>query len=203
MKNLVVIALLSSVFLSACVSLITPKVQSDVAKLKAGEYSLDSTHATLLFKIQHLGLSTYVGRFNKFDASLEFDPANIAAAKLNAVIEINSLDINDDDLKSDLMGRSWFRQSEFPQAAFESTSVNPISDTEFEFTGILNWRGVRKPITVAATFHGGANNILSGKYTLGFSAKGSFLRSDFGMDKYVPLVGDEIALEAYAEFLKN
>jgi len=203
MKNLVVIALLSSVFLSACVSLITPKVQSDVAKLKAGEYSLDSTHATLLFKIQHLGLSTYVGRFNKFDASLEFDPANIAAAKLNAVIEINSLDINDDDLKSDLMGRSWFRQSEFPQAAFESTSVNPISDTEFEFTGILSWRGVRKPITVAATFHGGANNILSGKYTLGFSAKGSFLRSDFGMDKYVPLVGDEITLEAYAEFLKN
>ncbi len=203
MKNLVVIALLSSVFLSACASLITPKVQSDVAKLKAGEYSLDSTHATLLFKIQHLGLSTYVGRFNKFDASLEFDPANIAAAKLNAVIEINSLDINDDDLKSDLMGRSWFRQSEFPQAAFESTSVNPISDTEFEFTGILNWRGVRKPITVAATFHGGANNILSGKYTLGFSAKGSFLRSDFGMDKYVPLVGDEITLEAYAEFLKN
>jgi len=101
------------------------------------------------------------------------------------------------------MGRSWFRQSEFPQAAFESTSVNPISDTEFEFTGILSWRGVRKPITVAATFHGGANNILSGKYTLGFSAKGSFLRSDFGMDKYVPLVGDEIALEAYAEFLKN
>jgi len=203
MKNLVVIALLSSVFLSACVSLITPKVQSDVAKLKAGEYSLDSTHATLLFKIQHLGLSTYVGRFNKFDASLEFDPANIAAAKLNAVIEINSLDINDDDLKSDLMGRSWFRQSEFPQAAFESTSVNPISDTEFEFIGILSWRGVRKPITVAATFHGGANNILSGKYTLGFSAKGSFLRSDFGMDKYVPLVGDEITLEAYAEFLKN
>ena len=156
-----------------------------------------------MFKIQHLGLSTYVGRFNEFDASLEFDPSNISAAKLTAIVEIDSLDINDDDLKSDLMGRSWFRQSEFPQATFESTSVNPISDTEFEFDGILNWRGVQKSINVTATFHGGANNILSGKYTLGFSANSKFLRSDFGMDKYVPLVGDEITVEAYAEFLKN
>ena len=60
-----------------------------------------------------------------------------------------------------------------------------------------------KPITVSATFHGGANNILSGKYTLGFSAQSTFSRSDFGMDKYVPLVGEEVTIEVYAEFLKN
>lgn len=203
MKRLVLLAILSSFYLTACVSLITPRVQSDVAKLKSGEYSLDSTHATLLFKIQHLGLSTYVGRFNKFDASLEFDPDNIATASLQAVIDIDSLDINDDGLKSDLMGRSWFRQVDYPQARFESTSVRPISDSEFEFTGLLDWRGKQLPITVSAVFHGGATNILNGKYTLGFSAKGSFLRSDFGMDKFIPLIGDEIRIEAYAEFLKN
>jgi len=203
MKKLVIVTLLCSVLLSACVSLITPKVESDIVRLKAGQYSLDPTHATLLFKIQHLGLSTYVGRFNEFDATLEFDPSNIAAARLNAVIEIDSLDINDEGLKSDLMGRSWFHQAEYPQAIFESIAVQPIGDSEFEFTGTLNWRGKQKPITVSATFHGGANNILSGKYTLGFSAKGSFSRTDFGMDKYVPLVGDEITVEAYAEFLKN
>lgn len=197
------IILISSLFLAACVSLITPKVESEVVRLKAGEYSLDSNHATLLFKIQHLGLSTYVGRFNQFDASLTFDPNNISVATLNAVVEISSLDINDDGLKRDLMGRSWFRQAEYPQAIFESSSVRPINEKEFEFTGTLNWRGVEQPILVKATFHGGASNILSGKYTLGFSATGSLLRSDFGMDKYIPLVGDEVIVEAYAEFLKN
>ena len=203
MNKHIAAVLVSSLFLSACVSLITPKVESNVVKLKAGQYSLDQSHATLLFKIQHLGLSTYVGRFNQFDASLKFDPNNIADASLSAVVEIDSLDINDDGLKNDLMGRSWFRQAEYPQATFESTSVRPSSETEFEFTGMLNWRGKQQPVVVKATFHGGANNILSGKYTLGFSAKGSFLRSDFGMDKYVPLVGDEVIVEAYAEFLKN
>ena len=195
--------LIITLLISGCVSLITPKVEADVRKLKAGQYSLDKTHGTLLFKVQHLGLSSYVGRFNSFDASLEFDPDNIKAAKLSAVIDIDSLDINDPDLKEDLMGRSWFRQKEFPQASFTSTSVKPTSDTDFEFSGDLNWRGVVKPITVKATFHGGANNILTGKYTLGFSANGAFSRSEFGMDKYVPLVGDEVTIEAYAEFLRN
>jgi polyisoprenoid-binding protein YceI len=106
-------------------------------------------------------------------------------------------------LKDDLMGRAWFRQSEFPQAKFASSSVRPISDTEFEFSGVLDWRGEQKPISVTATFHGGASNMLTGKYTLGFSAKGAFSRSDFGMHKFVPLVGDQVTIEAYAEFLKN
>lgn len=189
--------------LSGCVSLLTPKVESELLKLKAGQYSLDKTHATLLFKVQHLGLSTYVGRFNSFDAALEFDPNNIQASKLSAVVDITSLDINDPSLKDDLMGRSWFRQKDFPQASFVSTKVKPISDSDFEFVGDLSWRGVVKPITVTATFHGGANNILTGKYTIGFSAQGSFLRSDFGMGQYVPLVGDEVTIETYAEFLRN
>lgn len=199
--------LLSIVFftlsLSACVSLITPKVQADLVKLQSGAYSLDKTHGRLLFKIRHLGLSTYVGRFNDFDASLEFDPNDMSSAKLNAVIDMNSVDINDAGLEKDLLGYSWLRVAEFPQATFESTSVSPISESEFEFTGNLNWRGVIKEMTIKANFEGGANNILTGKYTLGFSAKGSFLRSDFEMKKYIPLVGDEVVIETYAEFLKN
>jgi len=203
MKKTIVVALMSSILLSACVSLITPTVEPELAKLKAGAYSLDKTHASLLFKIQHLGLSTYVGRFNQFDASLEFDPENIDAAKLSAVIEVDSLDINDVGLKDDLMGRSWFHQSAYPQAVFESTSVRSVQGSDFVFSGNLTWRGVTKPIIVSATFNGGANNILTGKYTLGFSASASFSRSEFGMDKFVPLVGDEVTIETYAEFLKN
>jgi len=34
-------------------------------------------------------------------------------------------------------------------------------------------------------------------------AKGSFTRSDFGMNAYIPVVGDEVNVEAEANFLKN
>ncbi len=208
-RTLIKIALVSSLVLtlSSCASLltplITPKVKTDVATLKPGQYSLDKTHAAVLFKVQHLGLATYVGRFNDVDATLEFDPQNIQAAKLNAIIEMGSLDINDEDLKSTLMGRSWFNLASYPQAKFSTISVQPVNDNTFEFTGEMDWRGVQKPIVMTVVFNGGANNILTGKYTLGFSATGSFKRSDFKMDDFIPLIGDEIKIEAFAEFQKN
>jgi len=195
--------ILTLLLLTACVSLITPKVQSNVSKLKAGQYSLDKSHASLLFKVRHLGLSTYVGRFNKFDANLSFDPSAIESAQLEALIDIDSLDINNPSLKDDLMDGTWFNQAKYPQARFSTLSVRQIQGIEFEFTGNLEWRGVTKPVVLLVTFHGGANNVLSGKYTLGFSARGSFRRSEFGMDAYIPLVGDEVVIEAEAEFLRN
>lgn len=198
------VVLIGSLMLtSACVSLLTPKVESQFAKLKPGNYQLDPTHTTLLFKVKHLGLSTYVGRFNTVDASLEFDPNDLSATKLSALVDMDSLDINNRSLADDLQGATWLNSKRYPQAQFTSLSVTPLSESRFSFTGQLDWRGIKNPITLEVQFHGGANNILTGKYTLGFSAKGSFLRSDFGMDAFIPLVGDEIALEAYAEFQKN
>lgn len=189
--------------LSSCIALLTPRVEVDIAKLRAGQYSLDKSHASLLFKVPHMGLSSYVGRFNDFDASLDFDPEDIANAKLDAIIEIDSLDINDPGLKEDLMDGTWFDQPRYPQAVFSTLSVTPLSNSEFEFVGNLDWRGVINPISLVVTFHGGADNMLTGYYTLGFSAKGSFSRSDFGMDAYIPMVGDLVEIETYAEFQKR
>lgn len=188
--------------LSGCVSWLAPSVKSTLIELKAGEYQLDTTHAALMFKVQHLGLSTYVGRFNQFDAQLNFEPENMANASLKAVVDIRSIDVNNDDLSETLQSGTWFNSQAFEQASFTSHTVTPISDTSFNFSGDLTLRGVTNPVTFVATFHGGADNWISGKYTLGFSAVGNIKRSDFGMDSYIPIVGDEIELEIYAEFLK-
>jgi len=189
--------------LNACVAWLAPNVKTELIELKSGQYQLDKTHARLLFKIQHLGLSTYVGRFNDLQASLNFDPEKVADAKLEVVVQMASLDINDESLTKTLMGREWFDQSRFPEAHFTTLNVKPLADNQFEFVGALNWRGVTKPISLKVTFHGGADNWLTGKYTLGFSATGHFKRSEFGMDSYIPIVGDDVALEVYAEFQKQ
>lgn len=195
------LAIVTALLVSSCVSWIAPSVKSELIELQAGEYQLDSQHAALIFKIQHLGLSTYVGRFNKFDAQLNFDPNNMANASLNAVVDINSVDINNAELAETLQNDTWFNSAVFPQASFTSHTVTVISDTRFNFSGDLTFRGVTKPATFTATFQGGADNWMTGKYTIGFSAVGQIKRSDFGMDSYIPIVGDDIDLEVYAEFL--
>lgn len=194
--------ILATLSLSSCVAWIAPNVKSELVELQAGEYQLDPEHAALLFKIQHLGLSTYVGRFNTFDAQLNFDPNNMGAASLKAVVDIHSIDINNPDLSDTLQSDTWFSSEQYPQASFVSHTVTPISDTSFNFSGDLTLRGVTQPVTFKATFHGGADNWISGKYTVGFSAVGQIKRSAFGMDSYIPIVGDDIDLEIYAEFVK-
>lgn len=199
----VAIVLTMMCVLSGCVALLTPKVESNFNELKSGAYRLDKSHASLLFKVRHLGLSTYVGRFNEFDATLEFDPNNMQDSQLTALIDMTSLDINDDNLSSTLAGVSWLNSGRYPQAQFQSSKVKPINDSEFEFSGELSWRGNSKELIVTANFEGGAFDVLTQKYKLGFSAEAEFLRSDFGMDAFIPLVGDKIQIETYVEFIRN
>jgi polyisoprenoid-binding protein YceI len=200
-RNFLLAALL---LLGGCTFLLTPKVTTNIETLRAGQYKLDPTHTSVLFKVQHLQLSTFVGRFNQMDATLDFDPENLRETNLQALVDITSIDVNNPGLEKELTGSGWFNAEQFPQAHLKTLSVEPLQDSnQFLFNAELTLLGVTRPIYLTATFHGGANNVLTGYYTLGFSAKGSLMRADFGMDSYIPLVGNEVTIEVYAEFQKQ
>ena len=144
-----------------------------------------------------------MGRFNRVEATLEYDPEDPAAAKLSALIDITSIDVNNPDFTETLLGSSWFNAERYPQASFETTSVEVVDGNRASFLGNLTLLGITSPITLDIYFNGGANNMLTGRYTLGFSASSRFKRSSFGMDQYIPAIGDEVELEVHAEFLRR
>src|SRR4051812_45638832 len=96
------------VAMTACGYLIQPKVKTGIVNLSPGSYKIDKQHTSVLFKINHMGMSTFVGRFNSVDASLEFNPEHMENARLSAVINIESIDVNSRDLEETLRGGSWF-----------------------------------------------------------------------------------------------
>ena len=100
-------------------------------------------------------------------------------------------------------GRFWFDTESYPQAFFKTRGARKLSDNTLEFQGDLTFLGVTELINVLVHFNGAANNILTSKYTLGFAAESTFLRSTFGLDRYIPTVGDSIALEIHAEFQRQ
>lgn len=195
--------LICSAFLVSCDRLLTPDFNTDVTELRGGAYTLDPDHATLLWKINHLGFSTFIGRFNDFDATLDFDPENIESSQVEVVINTAGLDINNEEFAEELRGDAWFNVEQFPQAVFRSTSfVEAIDEDSFVFTGDLTLLGVTAPVDLEINFHGGGRNFLTRSYTLGFSASTSFLRSDYGLDRFTSFgVGDEIELEIHVEFM--
>ncbi len=189
--------------LSACGYLIQPKVKTGIVNLEPGAYQIDKQHTTVLFKVNHMGMSTFVGRFNSVDASLEFDPAHIENAKLSAVINIASIDVNNSDLAESLRGSSWFDAAKYPQAFFKTASVELVSASRAKFSGSLTLHGVTAPVVLDVVFNGGGDNLLTGRYTVGFTAVTSIKRSQFGIDYLVPAVGDDVNVEVFAEFQKR
>lgn len=197
------IILVCSAFLVSCDRLLTPDFNTDITELRGGAYTLDPDHATLLWKINHLGFSTFIGRFNDFDATLDFDPENVEAASLEVVINTAGLDINNAEFAEELRGDNWFNVEQFPQAVFRTTSfVEAVDEDTFIFEGDLTLLGVTAPLNLEVNFHGGGRNFLTRSYTLGFSGSANFSRSAYGLDRFTSFgVGDDIELEIHVEFM--
>jgi len=197
------ILLVCSAFLVSCDRLLTPDFNTDVTELRGGGYTLDPDHATLHWKINHLGVPTFIGHFNDFDASLDFDPENIAPSSLEVVINTAGLDINNEEFAEELRGDNWFNVAQFPQAVFRTTEfVESVDEDTFIFRGDLTLLGVTAPVDLEVNFHGGGRNFLTRSYTLGFSGRATFPRPDDGLDRVTSFgVGDEIELEIHVEFM--
>lgn len=191
------------VALSACASVITPDINTSASALRKGTYTLDQSHASLIFKINHLGFSTYVGRFETLDASLDFDSKNPEKAALSARVDMTSLDIANDDFAATLMGPDWFDSARFPYATFTSDEIIITGDQTGLIKGSLTLHGVTNPVTLSVRFNGGARDILRSAYVVGFSATGTLDRTDFGVSKFSGVVTDEVTLEIEAEFLRQ
>lgn len=186
--------------LTACASLLMPSADRTLAELPPGDYRLDPAHTRILFKIDHLGISSYIGRLNHADASLTFDPSAPEQARLNATVDMHSLDVNDTDFAADLMSCNWLCAERFPEARFKTTGSTRVEGETLYVPGELFFRGHTHPLELVVILRGGVNNPLTGDYTLGFDAHLTFQRSEFGMDRYIPMVGDEVRIEIYTEF---
>jgi polyisoprenoid-binding protein YceI len=181
-----------------------------MAPAPAGQYHLDKSHASLVLRVNHLGFSTYTTRFSRFDAELTFDPSNLTASKVVATIDASSLEMDQaPQMCLDIVkGAQFLGTAKFPQIIFKSERVRMTRAKSMEIAGTLTLHGVTRPMVLTATFNGGYPGMpkMDPQARVGFSAHGSFKRSDFGMTFGLPApgtkmgVGDLIDVSIEAEF---
>ncbi len=179
------------------------------ADVPAGHYTLDKSHTSLLFRVSHIGFSTYTGSFTGFDATLEFDPANPAAMKFDGTVDVSTLTLSNPPagFVTDLLGATWFEADKFPTITFRSTAIEVTGANTANVTGDFTMHGVTRPLVLAVTFNGGyAGHPYDPNARIGFSATGTLKRSEFGMAYGVPEpgttmgVGDDVQLLLESEF---
>ena len=182
--------------------------------LPAGTYRLDPAHASLIFRVSHLGFSRYTARFTRFDAELQLDPTDPATASVTATIDPRSIETDNRDPSYDfdaqLRGEPWLDTARFPEMTFRSSEVELTRPDSARITGDLELHGITRPVTLEATFNGGYASHPLDPFgaRIGFSAHGTLLRSAFGITEGVPPpgsdfgVGDAVEIVVEAEFTR-
>lgn len=168
----------------------------------AGEYRLDPSHASLIFRVNHLGFSHFTSQFRKFDATLMLDPKHPERSSVTATIDPRSIEIVNPKLAVDIQGPQWFDSVKFPQMTFRSTKVELTGPNTARITGDLSLHGVTVPVVWEAIFNGGyaANPYDPGGARAGFSAHGVLKRSAFGMGFGIPAPGTTMGVSDDVDF---
>ena len=160
-----------------------------------GKYKADPAHTSVLFCIRHNGISDYCGRFNGVIGTLTFSGNQPEKSSLSVEIDVNSIDTPSDKLNTELK-TTFFETAKFPTATFKSTAIKVTGNNEGEITGDLTLHGVKKPVTLKATFGGGKMHPFANAYVIGFSGSVKIKHADFAFPSVVwrSFIGDEVTL---------
>jgi len=140
---------------------------------RAANWTVDHAHSRLGFVAQWSG-QPFVATFGKWDAKIDFDPANLAQAKADVTIDMSSASSGDPDTDQNLSGPEGFYAAKFPQAHFVATRFRSVANNRYEAAGNLTIHGITRPITLPFTLMITANSAhMTGETTL--------LRTDFGV----------------------
>jgi polyisoprenoid-binding protein YceI len=180
--------------------------------LHATTYTLEPNYTQGIFRWDHLGFSSPAAMFSQGEGTLEFDQTDPTRSSVKVTIPLASLNTGVPALDEHLRSGDFFETARFSTATFQSTMVERgASANQIKVTGDLSLHGVSKPVTLDVTIVKIGVNPRSHLPTIGFDASTTLMRSDFGLGKYVPQVGDEIQMhiisqavesKAFAEYLK-
>ena len=163
-------------------------------------YPLDPLHTSVSFAIDHLGLAMIHGRFSKYSGKFTIDRA-AKTGGVELVIEMASVDTNDNDKGNrprsrdeHLRSADFFNAAEFPRMTYKSTSVVFAGDTPTVVEGNLTLLGVTKPVAITVERFKCNPATATAKERCGGSATAKIKRSEFGMKRGIPSIGDDVAL---------
>lgn len=171
----------------------------------AESYVVDTEgmHASVNFKVSHLGYSWLTGRFDDFKSEFVFDEDNPSNSSVEVSINTNSINTNHGERDRHLRGKDFLNTKKFPKATFKSTSVTADDDKgEYRVQGELTLHGVTQPVEFDIEQVGAGNDPWGG-YRRGFEGELAIKPADFGMNYDVGPLANTVYLEFHLEGVRQ
>lgn len=168
----------------------------------AESYTIDPRHTHPSYEINHFGWSTQRGRFDEVSGTINLD----RAAKTGSVevsIQVGSISTGVGKLDEHLKSEDFFNVAKYPRITFKSSEIVFNGDTPASVPGEITILGVPKPATLIITNFGCGPHPIFKKYVCGAEASTVVKRSEFGMTKYLPALGDEVKVLINVEAVRD
>ena len=168
----------------------------------ADSYAIDPRHTHPSYEINHFGWSTQRGRFDNVTGTITLD----RAAKTGSVevkIDVSSVSTGVDKLDEHLKSEDFFNVGKYPTITFKANKIAFDGDVPASVPGQITILGVTKPATLTITRFGCGVHPMLKKDVCGAEASTAIKRSEFGMTKYVPALGDDVKLLINVEAFKE
>lgn len=168
----------------------------------ADTYQIDPVHSSILFKIRHLNVADFYGRFNDASGTVTFDKENPEKSSIALEVKVESLDTHNDKRNQHLKSPDFFNAKQFPVISFKSTKVEKGGADTYKVTGDFTLHGVTKPVTVEFKKVGEGKG-MQGEYRAGGGTEFTLKRSDYGMNFMAGALGDEVTVILSLEGVKK
>lgn len=190
---------LKSLFIGAAAFLMAP-----IALANATTYDIDvpGMHASINFKVNHLGFSWLAGRFDKFEGFYIHDAQNPANEKVEVTIDTRSINSNHAERDRHLRSDDFLNVNKHPQAKFISTSVSDQADGTKLIKGNFTLNGITKPLEIVASKIGEGTDPWGG-YRSGFEGKTEFKMKDYNFKRDLGPSSATVYLELHIEGIKR
>ena len=168
----------------------------------ADTYTIDPGHTHPSYEIGHFGWSVQRGRFDKVSGKIVLDRA-AKSGSVDVTIDVASVSTGVAKLDEHLKSEDFFDVAKYPTMSFKSKKVVFSGDKPASVEGELTLLGVTKPLTlVISAFHCAPNQFVK-KEACGADATGTIKRTEFGMTKLAPALGDDVKLVINVEAFKD
>ena len=179
----------------------------------ATTYTLEPNYTQVVFNWDHLGFSFPTAQISQGAGMVEFDAMQPTMASVKVTLPLAMLNTGVPDLDERLKSDDFFDVAKYPQAVFTSTKVEKGAGADrLKVWGNVTLHNVTRAVTLDVQVLKVGVNARTGIATVGFNAWGKLKRSDFGLGRFVPQVGDEIEItittqgaeaKAYAAWLQK
>ncbi len=175
----------------AAATLLTVAGQSAWA---AEDLKIGGNRGTMEFAIGDSRIFRTTGGFQTWQGNVQVNDADMPKSAVQVTVDTHSLKMMDRQQADMLKDSDFFDVDRFPQMTFRSEKVERTGAETLKIDGFLTLRGVTRPMTLDVTVSDRKPNAAPGAPYARVRAKGTIKRSDFGMTKYVDLVGDNVEI---------